>query len=98
MCLGSSTEDVTKNVFENKYHAVLFSASTLEAAEISAKCVNQIRQNYVYQPLVFLGGSVLSSYSREDMPSAFDHVTNKLDVIVNSIESATVAVSKDNRS
>ena len=98
ICLSSSTDDVTKSVFENKYHAVLFSASTLEAAELSAQCVNQIRQNYVYQPLVFLGGSVLSSYSREDMPNAFDHVTNKLDVIVNSIENATVTVSKDNRS
>lgn len=98
MCLGASTEDVTKSVFENKYHAVLFSASTLEAAEISAQCVNQIRQNYAYQPLVFLGGSVLSSHSREDMPNAFDHVTNKLDVIVNSIENANVTVSKDNRS
>ena len=98
MCLGTSTEDVTKSVFENKYHAVLFSASTLEAAEISAQCVNQIRQNYAYQPLVFLGGSVLLSHSREDMPNAFDRVTNKLDVIVNSIENATVTVSKDNRS
>ena len=98
MCLGTSTEDVTKSVFENKYHAVLFSASTLEAAEISAQCVNQIRQNYAYQPLVFLGGSVLSSHNREDMPNAFDHVTNKLDVIVNSIENAIVTVSKDNRS
>jgi methylmalonyl-CoA mutase cobalamin-binding subunit len=95
MCLSSSTEDVTKNVFENKYNAVLFSASTLEAAEISAQCVNQIRQNYVYQPLVFLGGSVLSSHSREDMPNAFDHVTNKLDVIVNCIENATKRVSED---
>ena len=98
MCLGTSTEDVTKSVFENKYHAVLFSASTLEAAEISAHCVNQIRQNCAYQPLVFLGGSVLSLYNREDMPNAFDRVTNKLDVIVNSIESATVTVSEDNRS
>ena len=98
MCLGTSIEDVTKSVFENKYHAVLFSASTLEAAEISAQCVNQIRQNYAYQPLVFLGGSVLSSYNRDDMPNAFDRVTNKLDVIVNSIENATVTVSKDNRS
>ena len=98
MCLGTSTEDVTKSVFENRYHAVLFSASTLEAAEISAQCVNQIRQNYAYQPLVFLGGSVLSSYSREGMPDAFDRVTNKLDVIVNSIENANVTVSKDNRS
>jgi methylmalonyl-CoA mutase cobalamin-binding subunit len=98
MCLSSSTDDITKNVFENKYHAVLFSASTLEAAELSAQCVNQIRQNYVYQPLVFLGGSVLSSHSREDMPNAFDLVTNKLDVIVNSIENAYVTASKDNRS
>ena len=98
MCLGTSTEDVTKNVFENKYQAVLFSASTLEAADISAQCVNQIRRNYTYQPLVFLGGSVLSSHSREDMPDAFDHVTNKLDVIVNSIESVGKTVSEDNRS
>ena len=98
MCIGTSADDVTKSVFENKYHAVLFSASTLQVAEISAQCVNQIRQNYAYQPLIFLGGSVLSSHSREDMPNAFDHVTNKLDVIVNSIENATVTVSKDNKS
>ena len=98
MCPSSSTDDVTQKVFENKYHAVLFSASTLEAAELSAQCVNQIRQNYVYQPLVFLGGPVLSSHSREDMPNAFDLVTNKLDVIVNSIENAYVTASKDNRS
>ena len=98
MCLGTSTDDVTKNVFENKYHAVLFSASTLEAADTSAQCVNQIRQNYAYQPLAFLGGSVLSSHNREEMPDAFDHVTNKLDVIVNSIDSKTVTVSEDNRS
>ena len=97
MCLGTSTEDVTKNVFENKYQAVLLSASTLEAADIAAQCVNQIRQNYTYQPLVFLGGSVLSSHNREDMPDAFDHVTNKLDVIVNSIETVGKTVSKDNR-
>ena len=98
MCLGTSIEDVTKSVFENKYHAVLFSASTVEAAEISAQCVNQIRQNYAYQPLVFLGGSVLSSDNRKDTLNAFDRVTNKLDVIVNSIENANVAVSEDNRS
>ena len=85
-------------MFENKFDAILFSASSLEAVEISAQCVNLIRQNYVYQPLVFLGGSVLSSHNPKDMPNAFDRVTNKLDVIVNSIENATVTVSKDNRS
>ena len=94
MCLGTSAEEVAKNVFENKFHAVLFSASSMEAVDTSAQCVNLIRQNYAYQPIVLLGGSILLSHSREDMPNVFDHVTNKLDVIVNSIESATVAVSK----
>ena len=98
MCIGTSIDDVTKSAFENKFDAVLFSVSSLEAADISAQCVNQIRQNYAYQPLVILGGSVLSRYNRGDIPNVFDHVTNKLDVIVNSIDSAAVSVSKDNRS
>jgi methylmalonyl-CoA mutase cobalamin-binding subunit len=97
MCLGQPVEDVTKSVFENKFDAILFSASSLEAVEISAHCVNLIRQNYVYQPVVFLGGPILSSFSCEDVPNVFDHVTNKLDVIVNSFESAHDAVSEDNR-
>ena len=98
MCIGTSVDDVTKSAFENKFDAVLFSVSSMEAADISAQCVNQIRQNYAYQPLVILGGSVLSRYNRGDIPNVFDHVTNKLDVIVNSIDSAAVSVSKDNRS
>jgi methylmalonyl-CoA mutase cobalamin-binding subunit len=98
MCLGRHAEDVTKNVFENKFHAVLFSASSLEAVEISAQSVNLIRQNYAYQPICFLGGSILSSCKCEDMPHVFDHVTNKLDVIVNSIEDASMSVSEDYRS
>ncbi|MEL0086350.1 MAG: cobalamin B12-binding domain-containing protein, partial [Paracoccaceae bacterium] len=97
MCLGQPAEDVIKSVFENKFDAILFSASSLEAVEISAQCVNLIRQNYAYQPVVFLGGCILSSPNRVDVPNVFDHVTNKLDVIVNSFESAHDAVSEDNR-
>ena len=98
MCLGTSPEELIKTLLENKFHAVLFSASSLEAAQISTQCVNQIRQNYAYQPLVFLGGSILSTYGHDAIPDAFDCVTNKLDAIVNTIEDASVAVSEDNRS
>jgi methylmalonyl-CoA mutase cobalamin-binding subunit len=98
MCLGRPAEDVTKTVFENKFDAVLFSASSLETVKISAQCVNLIRQDYAYQPVFFLGGSFLSTGGREGMTHDFDHVTNKLDVIVNSIESATVMLSEVNRS
>ncbi|NDH72546.1 MAG: hypothetical protein EBY50_09225 [Rhodobacteraceae bacterium] len=98
MCLGRPAEDVANSVFENKFDAVLFSASSLETVKISAQCVNLIRQNYAYQPVFFLGGSILSTLGREDMPHVFDYVTNKLDVIVNSIESAPVMVSEVNRS
>ena len=98
MCLGQPAEDVIKSVFENKFDAILFSASSLEAVKISAQCVNLIRQDYVYQPVFFLGGSFLSTGGSEGMTHDFDHVTNKLDVIVNSVENATVMLSEVNRS
>ena len=97
LCLGRPAEDVTKTVFENKFDAILFSASSLETVKISAQCVNLIRQDYACQPVFLLGGSLLSTGGREDMTHDFDHVTNELDVIVNSIESAPVMSSEVNR-
>ena len=72
MCLSRPAEDVIKtSVFENKFNAVIFSASSLETVKVSAQCVNLIRQNYAYQPVFFLGGSFLSSGGREDMAPCF---------------------------
>lgn len=92
LCIGASIEDVTNIVLENKFEAVLFSASSVETVKASAQCVKKIRQCYTDQPLVFLGGSILSSHCSEELPNVFDYVTNKLDGIVNSIEDAQITV------
>lgn len=97
LCLSTTIDDVVRSVFENKFQAILFSASSAETVMASAKCVNKIRQNHIYQPLVFLGGSILSSQHRENLTNEFDYVTNKLDVIINRIEGATITVSEGKR-
>lgn len=92
-----SAAEVSRYVEQSKFHAVLFSASSVETVLASAQCVNQIRQNYKYQPLIFLGGSVITSHRDITSREVFDYVTNKLDDIVNSIEDATHSVVRYRR-
>ncbi len=91
--INSTLNEISHLMSNNSYDALLFSAGSERIAQLSAQCVNKIRQIHKNSPKMFLGGSILAFGVSEPVSSEFNLVTNNLDLVIDEIENNVIRVS-----